>query len=281
MAHARIFSDFTPVSVRADGASIYDFLGVGTAAKFRKGWDAHCVAAGREVTPRLPPPNEHYFDWVLLLESVVRAKGAFRMGELGAGWGAWIVRGAAAARQRPSIGKVELFAVEADKTHYEWMLHHMEANGLDPAEHHLLHGAVAASSGTVKFPVVADPAENYGASTRAVTAGTPFVVVEAYTIADILDRCSGPLDFLHIDMQGAEYETIPKSIDLLSGKVKRIMIGTHISDELHNALAESFAQAGWTERMNFQRASTADSELGPIKLGDGLIAVDNPRAEDL
>ena len=281
MAHALVFSQFTPVTVEADGASIYDFLGVQTAVKVRKSWAGHAIAAGRTVTPRLPPANEHYFDWVLLLESVVRAEGVFRMAEFGAGWGTWITRGAAAARQRPSIQKVELLAVEADKTHYGWMLDHVAANRLAPAEPILLHGAVTSAPGTVKFPVVDDPSENYGASIRAVQASTPFVVVDAYVIADLLDRFSGPLDFLHIDMQGAEYDTIPDAIDLLARKVKRIMIGTHFSNDLHDSLADCFSRAGWIQRMNYQRASTVDSDIGPIKLGDGLIGVDNPHAGNL
>lgn len=282
MQHAGVFSRFSQVKSRCDGESVYDFLGVATDARFRKGWLAHVLEPGREFTAGLPPLNEHYFDWILTLESVARAKGAYRMAEFGAGWGTWAVRAAAAAGQRPEVHKVSLLAVEADRTHYRWMRQHFARNGLNPNGHDLLHGAVAAMRGEIRFPVVAEPDQDYGASIRGVSQHVPFVIVAGYMIEDLLDRFDGPIDFVHSDMQGAEYETIPPAMDILDDKVKSIMIGTHVSSAHHTQLAELFRAAGWRERMNYMRGSTSETEFGTVQFGDGLIAFTNPKfvAED-
>jgi FkbM family methyltransferase len=277
MQHAAVFSRFSQVKSRCDGESVYDFLGVATEARFKNGWSAHVPKPGREFTPAYPALNEHYFDWILTLESVARAKGAYRMAEFGAGWGTWAVRAAAAAAQRSEIARISLLAVEADRTHFDWMRSHFTKNGLNPNGHHLLHGAVAARRGDIRFPVVVEPDRDYGASIINVSEVAPFVLVAGYTIKDLLDRFDGPVDFVHSDMQGAEYETIPPAMGILGEKVKSIMIGTHVSPKHHAELAELFREAGWRERMNYMHGSKSETEFGTVQFGDGLIAFTNPK----
>jgi FkbM family methyltransferase len=277
MMQAAIFEKFARVPVVTDGESIYDFLGVATAAHFRKGWSAHVRAAGKELLPVYPTLNEHYFDWILTLTSVDRADGIYRMAELGAGWGAWSVRAATAARQNKNISAVELLAIEADATHYGWMLEHFRKNGINPEQHHVLHGALAAAAGRVKFPVIDDPSDDYGASMKRVYGNVPYVEVNAYSIADLLDRFSGPLDFMHVDVQGAEYDTLPGAMGILRDKVKSIMVGTHFSAEHHAGLAAEFVRAGWVQVMNYPRGSKCETEFGAVTFGDGLISFSNPR----
>ena len=52
------------------------------------------------VEPDLPRFDEEYFEWVDVLESVLLTTERFTMIELGAGWGRWLARGAAAAERR-------------------------------------------------------------------------------------------------------------------------------------------------------------------------------------
>ncbi len=276
MKHAEIFSEFSQKKVVANGFSIYDFLGISTAVEFKKKWAKFAPKRGAEYTPQLPAINEHYFDWVLTLESVVRASDTYRMIELGAGWGTWSAVAAAAARQRAAIDAVEIVAIEADKTHHDWMFRHFVANQLHDKGVHLLHGAVAGEAGNVRFPVLDDPSEDYGASLMNVGGGREFVEVEAYTIASLIDRLSGPIDFLHVDIQGVEYDVIPPIMSLLRERVKSIMIGTHTSLEKHHEMTELFRAGGWRERMNYPRGELCETPYGAVQFGDGLVAVENP-----
>ena len=277
MIHHPVFSTFNAVANVGTGHHVFDFIGSRTDTRYRKGWDVHALAAGRAMTSPLPPPNEHYFDWVATLESVNAARGSFRMAELGAGWAPWLVRAALACRQRPAIETVELVAVEADETHHGWVLSHLADNGLLVSDRiHAVRGAMAAQAGTIRFPRIANPDENYGASTRAVTANSECVEVPAYPLADILQRFSGPVDFLHVDIQGAEYDVLPPALDLLKRQVRAMMVGTHLADDRHDQLAAQLAAAGWVQQLNFPRNRTSRTSVGDIAFGDGFLYFRNP-----
>ena len=83
-----------------------------------------------------PPVDGEYFEWIDVLESVALARDRYTMLELGAGYGRWAVRAAAAVRQR-GISECHLVAVEADPVHFTWLQQHFCDNGLDPAQHTL------------------------------------------------------------------------------------------------------------------------------------------------
>lgn len=275
-AHHPVFAEFQRVSSTASGHHVYDFLGTRTDVRYRKGWDRHAPAEGTVITPGYPPVNEHYFDWVATLDCVQRADGVLRMAELGAGWAPWLVRAAAAARQRRAIGQLELLAVEADETHHGWVRAHFQDNDLRPDDFELLRGAVGATAGTLRFPRLANPDEDYGASTRAARPGTDMVEVTAYSIADVLVRFTGPLDFMHVDIQGAEYDALPPAMPLLKQHVRAVMVGTHLANDKHDELARRFLDDGWQPVLQFARNGTAATEFGEISFGDGFLYFRNP-----
>ena len=277
MSHASVFDKFTPTPVSANGYCIYDFLGIATDVRFKREWAKFAPPRGSEYTPPLPQVNEHYFDWVLTLESVVRASGTYRMIELGAGWGTWASVAAAAAKQQPNIGSVEIVAIEADQTRFDWMRRHFATNNVGSETTHLMHGAVAAEPGTVRFPVLDDPSIGYRTSLYEVHSQRPFVEVPAYTIDALISKLSGPVDFLHIDIQGTEYDILPKAMETLNKNVKAIMIGTHFSLEKHNEIAELFSKMEWREVMHYPRNALCKTPYGEVQFGDGLLAIENPR----
>lgn len=266
--HHPVFSRFDSVAAQTVPHTIYDFLGGATRTAFKRAWAKHGYAAGKTVRASLPPKNEHYLDWIAVLTAIDRARGTFRMIELGAGWGPWLVRGALAARQRPDITGIELLGVEADPVHYGWMREHFRDNGLDPDAHRLLQGAVAGVSGAVSFPVIDNPDEDYGARIGA-TGRT--IAVRAYTLPELLAQLSGPVDFLHVDIQGAEYEVLPPAVAVLRAQVRLLMVGTHRSDAAHDGLAEALKAAGLREVMNLARNRTHATPWGEIALNDGFL----------
>jgi len=280
MDHHAVFDKFQRVESIGTGTFVFDFLGGKTRGEYRKGWERHVSKLGVKVTPNLPVVNEHYLDWIALLQSVVFSSSSgdvFRMMELGAGWGPWLVRGALAAKQL-GMGKMELVGIEADQQHFDWMKEHFGDNGLNPYEYDLVHGAVSSVSETLRFPKVECPDEDYGASLLNVkNLDTSYVEVQGYCISDLLEKFTGVVDFMHVDIQGVEYDVIPSSIGAINSSVKRIMIGTHLSDEKHDGLASFFKEHGWLEELNYPRMSSVKTEFGEIKFGDGFLLFSNSK----
>lgn len=273
---AEVFQLFSPVTSTTTGSHVYDFLGTATRVAYKSAWASHAAPPGRSQTPGMPPKNEHYLDWVALLRAVTSATDVFRMAELGAGWGPWLVRAAFAAKQRPQIARVELLGVEADPTHFSWMRQHFVDNGLDPDGHVLLNAAASGRAGVVSFPVIDNPDQDYGASIGSAARAARTITVPAYTIPELLDRLSGPVDFMHVDIQGAEYDALPSAMDVMTAHVRSLMVGTHTSDEHHDGLVATLRAAGWREVMNLARNRTHATPWGEIKIGDGFLLFDNP-----
>ena len=122
-----------------------------------------------------PPVDEEYFEWIDILESVSLARDSYTMMELGAGYGRWAVRAASALRQR-GIRQCHLVAVEAEPVHFGWLQQHFADNGLDPAQHTLVHGAVCDQPGargaTSSHAAGADDPPDRDAPIRALAAVT-------------------------------------------------------------------------------------------------------------
>lgn len=272
VTHHRVFEKFNRIEISGTGEHVFDFLGTRTRSAFKNGWEKFTIREGAKYKANLPPVNEHYFDWIALLDSTSRANETLRVAELGAGWAPWLVRGAFAGMQMPNVKNIELLGVEADPTHYQWMVDHFADNRIDASRHRLLHGAVNADGGTVKFPRVLEPDRNYGASLSAArNDASDTVEVNGYRLNDIFSFFSGPIDFVHIDIQGAEYEVVPDAIDLFCSRVKALMVGTHESDELHDELVNLLKSRNWTSIMEYPRRSEVETDFGPVKFDDGFL----------
>jgi FkbM family methyltransferase len=152
-------------------------------------------------------------------------------------------------------------------------------NDLSPDEFQLLHGAVSRAPGTLRFPRISNPSEDYGASTHAVGKNSEYVEVRGYTLPELLGKFSGPVDFVHMDIQGAEYDVIPTGMELLKSKVKAIMVGTHLSQEGHFELQNLFQKSGWQPLMLYTRNEEVETEFGRVKFGDGFLSFRNPSIE--
>ena len=274
--HHPIFNHFKRVKSVGTGQHLFDFLGVATDAAFKKDWKQFALEKGTSTTPRFPTVNEHYFDWIALLSAVSSARGVFRMAELGAGWGPWLVRGAFACRQNVAIERVELLGVEADPTHFHWMKKHFCDNLIQPSNHRLLHGAISTSNDILSFPKIENPDVNYGASLRAAHLYTENLDVQGYTLESLLNHFNGPINLLHMDAQGVEYDVIPSSLSILKDRVRYLVIGTHFSQEKHIELYEILNSQGWQPLMSFPRQKEIITEFGLVKFGDGFQFWKNP-----
>ena len=274
--HHPVFKEFRQMPVIGTGRHVFDFLGGRTNVAFKRGWEKHALPEGSKYTGNWPAVNEHYFDWIALLESVRAADDTFNFVELGAGWGTWSVHAIKACAQITSITHCKVVAVEAEPTHYRWMLQHFRENGIDGSDHKLIHGAVTSERGILRFPYLENPDEDYGASLRSAGSASRTFPVEGLTLQDILDECAGMIDLLHVDIQGAEYDVLPGNLDLLDARVKAIMVGTHISLDHHRDMQARLEGSGWQKCYAFDRNGSYDTEFGPVQFGDGFLYYRNP-----
>jgi FkbM family methyltransferase len=278
--HDPVFGQFTPAAIRPDGGTHYDYFGVRTALRYRHGMQP---TPATQTAGALPPVNDQYPEWVFLLESVLAAKGrgSFVLGDFGAGWGPWLATGHAAWKQLRPDGPTKVFGVEADKSHFGFLKEHLAANGIGIEDADLVEAAVFTSEGFVEFEVADDPQGPYGQSIQTGDTGAPkpkrTVKIRSITAESILSAHEA-VDYLTIDIQGAEKDVVAASLGVLTSKVRRLQVATH-SPEIHQAVHRTLSAGGWVNRFCFPFQKIAKTPWGWIKFEDGSQSWINPRLE--
>ena len=188
---------------------------------------------------------------------MLEARSRFVAVELGAGWGPWLVASARAAQLR-GITDIHLAGVEGASGHYKFLLQHFRDNGFDPAKHNLLHAVVGVEDGVAHFPKLDVPSADWGAEASYGAGSRPeghptsegtsqaletFDEVPCISITTLLATLP-PVDLLHCDVQGAEGEVLPAAIEVLSQRVRRVIVGTH-GRAIEDRLMASFGANGW------------------------------------
>jgi FkbM family methyltransferase len=198
-------------------------------------------------------------EWVGTLRAVLEARDTFHMLELGAGYGPWCVIGHIGAVQR-SIAEIKVVAIEGDVGHVKFIGENFAANGLCPSAYEIVPGVVAVSDGVKPFPRAKDPSKVYGGAPPLASGGDGCDPFESFmqgnsdTVEEILEVPAYSLetltgqfhsvDLVHCDIQGGELELFQNGIQLLTKKVKRVVIGTH-SPQIDWGLIGLFATRGW------------------------------------
>jgi FkbM family methyltransferase len=229
--------------------------------------------------------DDNIFDWLILLEAVAEARGEFTMAALGAGWGRWLVAAAFAAKQIEGL-RIRLIGVEAEPTHFQWMLEHFRDNQIDPKDHDLIEAAVSGTSGEAWF-YVGKPDSWYGQSIipgDAVTAGPDSQEIDhngerarRVRAVDLRDVTAAyrRIDYLHMDVQGAELDFLSSHPAILDEKVRRVLIGTH-SHAIEQGLRELFSGLGWQCQYDFPLDGRVRVNDVDLTLGDGVQVWINP-----
>ena len=100
-------------------------------------------------------------------------------------------------------------------------------------------------------------------------------LMSSVTLGDL----RGPLDhvdYLEVDIQAAEYHSLPPFIDLIERRVGWVHLGTH-TQVVHDAMAEMFKSNGFRIEINWNPESTFETPEGSFRTQDGVLAVANPR----
>jgi FkbM family methyltransferase len=306
MQHHEVFSRFRRYSGKVPAGYQVDFLGTLISDKFNPGL--------RGVSPypdgttvqevRYPLPDEEYFEWIDLLESVVAASGSYTMIELGAGFGRWAVRAAyAAQRYNPKL-RCRVIAVEAEPTVYGWMREHFLNNGIKPSRHTLLHAAVTDEPGEVDFCIGGPRGSEYdlppnawygqfltkgstafgecrpdgkycGFQVMLHTSGWRSIRVPGVSLESLLQKLRR-VDLIDLDIEGQELASLTSGAAQLDAKVKRLHIGTH-GKEIEAGLRQLLSAHGWRCQADYPLVSTSETPWGPVSFNNGAQSWINPK----
>jgi FkbM family methyltransferase len=251
-----------------------DIMGNLVRVGFWSGWDEKLTewSVERFEDHRVPGPTDALVDWLCLLEAVDAAQGRFVTCDLGAGFGHWLVAANVACKQKGL--EPQLIGIEAESQHFAWMLDHFRDNGIDPSVHRLIKGAVSGEKGTGYFYVDGPgmpkgPAAWYG---QALATGAPLpgwttIPVPTITLDELLDGYT-LVDYLQMDIQGAEYDVLSACPDVLRQRVKRVLIGTH-SHEIEDNLRELFLGLGWHAKYDIPMGGIVGVGEAEFTMGDG------------
>jgi FkbM family methyltransferase len=278
-----------------------DFLGVASRVDYYIGMMTDYVPPpeARMITPSPPGFDEEYFEWIDLFESVAEAASEFVMVELGAGFGRWLMRGAAAVRCRGGCS-FRGVGVEAEPEHFRWLKRHLRDNGVAEDDLELIWAAVGPAPGFVPFfignssgwygqavarrasAVFPDARARRRLKARSILGRPPVgpdrgerdVWVPSITLDDVLAPYPR-IDLMDLDIQGLELDVLSSAIDLVNARVRRIHIGTH-SSEVEQGLRTLFDEHRWQKLHDYPCQSQVDTPYGDITFGDGVQTWLNP-----
>jgi FkbM family methyltransferase len=253
------------------------------------------------VVSEPPEASEDLLEWISVLESVQESHGPFTMVELGAGWGRWLVNAAVALRRLDPAREILLVGVEAEPTHFRWLVQHLRDNGLEPARHRLVRAAVASTDGRVRFQR-GDAAGWYGQSIdpddpAAKLSGPVSRLIRwsrnsaanrlafgrharkmrrtrSVALATLLEP-HARVDLVDADVQGAEADAFEPAAALLEARVRRVHIGTH-DRENERRLRALFGELDWKCCFDYPSGARCETDWGPIDFEDGVQSWVNP-----
>ncbi|MHB1360274.1 MAG: FkbM family methyltransferase [Rhodocyclaceae bacterium] len=212
-----------------------------------------------------PVPDDGFhaeaIEYLALLDAIQRARGSqgFCAVEIGAGWGPWIGAAGVIAR-RCGVAEITLVGVEAATERFPLLRLHLETNGLRPpgvAENdarsggvltRLFQGAIWTHDGEIWFP--ASDVADMGAAAASDASATDYRGAPARHQAvacQRLDTLLGDIeriDFMHIDIQGAEFDLLDDQIHWLNQHVATLMLATH-SRPIEGRLIDLMLRHGW------------------------------------
>ena len=300
--HHEVFSHFKCFCGRVPAHQSIDFLGTTIRREYVAGLPTSSEAT--TVQTSYPAPDEEYFEWIDLLESVVSADRSYTMIDLGAGYGRWAIRAAYAIQQYHGQLPYRLIAVEAEPVVFQWMREHFNDNGIDPNKHRLIHGAMCNAPGEVLFYIggprggpydrrpndwygqclakdydvsgeYEDDGEYNGFGVRLHKSAWRSISIPGVTLGDLL-RDLDRVDLIDMDIEGQELPSIRSTIEELNVKVKRLHIGTH-GKEIESGLRELLSAHGWRSLADYTLFSTSETPWGTLSFENGVQSWVNPR----
>jgi len=214
-------------------------------------------------------------EYVGTLRAIEAGSGPFIGVELGAGWGSWITTSGHVAR-RAGRAPIRLYAVEAVAGKVANMRVHLADNGINPDDHTLVNAIVGPVDGFAYFPIT-DVTGEWGSSalfgeTEEEKPG--YERVRSISLATLL-KDEPLVDFVHFDIQGAEADVIEASVDLLTAKVRYMVVGTH-SRTIEGRIIEVLRRHNWLLESEQPARMKYPANQPEYAVGDGTQVWRNP-----
>lgn len=236
-----------------DNECLIDYFGIYipiNLAKYLQG-----RGGGKIVNPPYPDDSIRagYIEYLAVVDSILDAQKYYQMSEIGASYAPFsAVAGYLALKH--GIEKIALRPVEASFEAKKIINENLNANNLlnDHIDVKIIQAAVVGEFKSCYFPANDPTIDNGGAAQDDWSeldyrgAAVPLRKVKGIPLSFVIDSFAfpSPIDLLHVDIQGSEIDALPKEIDKLNAKVKRILVGTH-SRLIEGRLLELFHAAGW------------------------------------
>jgi hypothetical protein len=256
--------------LKADPAFVTNAFGVKINPKFMP----HILDALKGQVERPPVPANWHADvaeFAAAFRAVELARTRFTVAELGCGWGCWLnITGVVARRKGLAV---RLIGIEGDPGHIAFMRECCADNGFSADQIMAHHGVAAATKGVALFPRQQTPGVNwglepiFGATPGQISDGVAsgkYEKLEMIPLEEIIPA-DGPLDLLHIDIQGGEADLIEQSLPVLARHVAYVVIGTH-SRLIEGRIVEAMRGAGW--RLEVERPAINMVTGSPAAISD-------------
>lgn len=269
---------------------IYDWLGVKTSHKFHS-WLNMREEDSVQIS-EIPIPDDKIhaetIEYVSLITAIDRAikinDSHFTVFEFGASYAPWAVASGVVAK-RCGFNNISLNAIEASSSMINNAKMHAKINNM--LNHFsLTHGAVAVNDGIVFFPKVDVKSDN-GAqiSESAVDIDyrglrLNYEEVRAYSTKTLFSQ-HDRVDFLHMDLQGAEAKLLVDKdfLDIINAKVSTLFLATQ-SRTIEGVALDQLSKIGWSllrERPTTYKQNTRTTDINGWTLRDGGQIWINPK----
>jgi len=276
-----IILKYAKKQITASPLHVTNFLGVKIRPEFFPGLLDGCAG---EVNP-IPIPQTWHADmaeWASCLRAVDLSGDTFSMLEIGCGWGCWMNNLGMAAK---SSGKtIKLYGIEANLGHLDFARKAFADNEISEEEYVLSHGIAGNIQGEAWFPKIHSGVDWGGEAVFNPQPQQLDGLRESYQKVPIVDireliKNEKWLDFLHVDIQGAELSVLVDIYELICEKVRYVFIGTH-SKQIEGGLFELFLQGNdWSLEM--ERPAFFNLIDGhPVVSVDGVQAYRNNKLVD-
>jgi FkbM family methyltransferase len=274
-------------SVVPEQGEIVDWLGIRTAAALHA-W-LKMPPSGTLKIQSLPVPDDQVhaetIEYVALLVGLERALQAgdktFTVVELGASYAPWATAAGVLARRAGCFEAINLVAVEASKNSIPTIVDHAARNGLREnvgVKMQAIHGAIYISDENVFFPKVNVAGDN-GAQIALAPVAQDYrgLKLEYETVkgVSLATLCAGydRIDFLHMDVQGAEAGLLNDEsfLSTLDARVATFFLATQ-SRLIEGIALQKLSALGWVlvrERPTTYRQNDRTKDINGWTLRDG------------
>ncbi len=264
--HLDVFEGMEPFSGFVENGFLVDFVGQRTDATFRSIWgvDPHATG-GREMATAMPAKLVAV-DGVP--ENMEMTRKQFRDNGINPN-DHWMIEAAMSGDNKPV-----LFPIGAPGSGTQnCVLTNSGANRMAILDLAKKAGATERLAQSLLMRNSTDLTIDLAPGTEYDFSGE-ITFVSALTLMDLLAPFER-VDFVEADLQQSESVVFPPAMDVLTKKVRRVLLGTH-GQSTHDRMEKLFRDRGWDIVFSYAPEQTYETPHATFEMNDGVITAVNP-----